>query len=55
MAAMFVYLAFCFFIPIVLMRYLMPLFLFFPVTVAMTLHSDPEEGKGEAGDRQLQQ
>lgn len=38
LAAIFVYLAFCFFIPIVLMRYFMPLFLFFPLTVVMTVH-----------------
>ena len=38
LGAMMVYLFFCFFIPIVLMRYFMPLFLFFPLTVVMTIH-----------------
>ena len=37
LAVIFVYLAFCFFIPLVIMRYFMPLFLLFPLTVIMTV------------------
>ena len=51
LAVMLVYLAFCFFIPLVLMRYFMPLFLYFPLTAVMTLHSSPTEGTDmKAGD-----
>ena len=38
LGVIFVYLVFCFFIPLVLMRYFMPLFLFFPVTMVMTVN-----------------
>ena len=50
LGAMFVYLAFCFFIPIVLMRYFMTLFLFFPVTVVMTVQ--PGLASGSSGERE---
>ena len=43
LAVIFVYIAFCFFIPLVLLRYFMPLFLLFPLTVVMTIHQGAEE------------